>query len=464
MKFPKISLPRIGKGKGSPGRPEGQELKRKQIATVSKEAEGVIKIGKTSYAVSLARTLNREGITIKNQSLDLPKVVGVDSYDLYMQPSGGRITFGSSALGHKKGHTPLAESLDSQILGETWVVAFRVDKRYWWVCSSLNGTINDDTLVKDEARAKDMVQTNLRNIQDIKIFASPDLGIYNAQDAEIWDLIYGKPAPLRKIGFLKNNASRITVVLVTTTVVGGMLIFYQHRMEALRQQEIAMQEAAARRVTILMEDYPWYSGYRVADFLKNCAGAFDKAHMMVIGWQPRPLSCTYDPKTKKISVNAGYDREPLGRIGDLRAAYQGAPGNVSLDPAGSSAMYSEIWDASLTPEYFKVSPWDSAIIHSTILERFQNLDLAISLTSPEMPNVNPATIDSPVFFNHSAGIVTTGIPFEEVGALGDVPAMVPKDLVWNPAIDQWGLTFDIYHPPILPANAAGAIPQAGTGG
>lgn len=461
MKFPKLRIPLGGKGRKDSANTGSDELKRKDPLTVTKESDGVIKIGKTNYAVSLSRTLNREGMSIKDQSLDMPKVVGATAFDLYMRPSAGRITFGASSLGHKKGHIPLAESLDTNILGDNWIVAFRVDKRYWWFSTSVNGTIGDDILVKEEIEIRDLVYSGVNNLPTAKIYASPALNFPGSEQAEIWDLINRKPAALRKIGFIRNNRSRIIVLLVTSVSVFGMWTFYQSRLEAMRQQEIAMQEAAARRVTVMKEDFPWFSGYRMDDFVMNCVGAFDKAHMRVIGWEAKPLTCSFDRQSKKIFINAGYDRTEYGRIADLRSAYEGTIGDLVLNNDGQGAVYTQTFDVPLTPGYFEHDPWASPTIHETLMERFQNLNVEVSLTRPEIPNVNIATIDKPVFFNHSVGIVTTGIPFEEVGLVGDVPAIVPGSIVWNPTTDQWGVTFEVYHPPILPANVTGNLATGG---
>lgn len=468
MKFvlPKVAAPRmkfpafLRKGAGKPGNASAGEVLpppssfRKPAQEIIRESEGLVKIGKRLYAVELSRTLNKDTESLEEQASKLPKAHGVKNFDLFMRPSGGRLTFGSTDIGHKKGSVPLAESLDKSVLGEEWAVAFKIDSRYWWFASSSNGSIVDDTLVKSEDDLRSMI--SLAMTPDGKTFASPSIGLTGTVDAEIWDLLASPAAPLRRLSFLKNHLGRILMGTVTVIAIFSVWTLYQNRMESIRAQERALAEAERNRITIAPEDYPWHSGYRLDDFVENCAGAFSEAAYTVPGWESDPLTCTFNRDARTISINAGYRRSEGGRIADLRDAYAASRGSLSLNPDGNTAVYTATWSPTLDASYFGAAPWEGEMIHRVMLERFQNIGVPITLNAPGNVNVNARTIDRPAFFNHSVSVVTTGTPMEEVGLVMDVPAVVPLNIVWNPANNQWGMNFEINHPPILPEGAISA--------
>lgn len=473
MKLPHIPLPFGKKAKKTTGATpevdsssddtpsiasENIELKRKASQDVSREAEGVITIGKVKYAVNLSRVLDDER-GIADQVESLPAVHGVDKWDLYMRPSGGRLTFGSSNLGHKRGMMPLAEALDTKTLGADWAVGVRIGGQYWWVCTSVNGGIVEDSLVSDTSQARDILISSLTD--GMRIYASTMLQAPGAIPAEIWDLLgSSKPSGLQKIGFLRNHGMRLGIIGITGLTLFGAWSFYSAHMEAMRLEEIRLAEARKKFVVVDESTYPWYSGYRMSDFLTDCAGAFSAMPLSIMDWDMQPMSCTYDGKSQ-IGITIGYMRKPSGRIADLRLALATHKGNVSLDDDGMTAHYTESWDANKDQSYFTNKPWDDSVIHQVLLERFQNIGVNIGLERPVMPNLNPRTMTEPAFFSHKANLVVNGYPSEYLSALSDIPAIVPQTLIWNPAIDQWGINFDVYHPPILPNPGGGATSRRG---
>ena len=416
---------------------------------VSMEDKSVIRIGKKRYAVDLLRRIPTDG-DIKQEASKLGSFGLAQNWNVYARTSDGRLAFGSPDLGHKKGQLPLAESLRSDLLGDSWIVAVKLEQERFWVGKKQNGTIEFDEVLQTEDLARSQIISD-KVSPDRPIIAPASWNIPGSSEAEIQDLVGEKTPALRKFTFLANHAQRLFFLFLILIVGGGTYLYFRAKEAQRIAEERELAQRREKRILVNDSDFPWFEKVRPEVFLSSCARIMAASSKSVPGWTAEPPVCQYS--NGNIGVTHLYTRTEGGRIAWLRDVFSDQVGTVTLGENGNSATYT--YSEALAADralFNRNAPWTAENIDRVLRERFQNLGLEPRLES-QVSRTPTNKVDKPVFNHATLGISTTFFPSEIAGLLADIPAVVPETLVWDTRANTWTFDVKVYHPAILPIGA-----------
>lgn len=428
---------------------------------------GMVRVGKTRYATKLIWT-EKTSDTPRMQ-LEAISSGDVVSRNLYVTDERA-VGFGSTDLGHKKGMPPLAMSIDTDIVGDSFYGAFSLngeddEEGHWWVVGRVDGIVRQDITLPSEEAARNFLMAQTNRIHGMRIIAPDEWNLDVSVPGRLKDVIRlnRKAIPkIRRFGMVRNNLGMIVLGTMALIVFGGGYLTFawmNERKAQLAQEERDRQE---RRIRINDVDYPWFGTVKTEDFVLACQDALSRMMVAVPGWAVEPLGCSMNDTARPgpsgarpVTAAASWTRETEGRIGWLRQAFPGGHGDqITMAPNGQAAGMNVQIDPAFDASYFKNAPWEASAINRNVVERFQNHGLEATFT--EETRAVRGRSDAPIFNSHTISIVTGYDPMEWAGLVRDVPAMVPLALTWNPGTGEWGFTGRIYHTPILPPGAIGA--------
>lgn len=415
------------------------------------EGAGVVAIGKKKYAVNLYRQQSDDSPKILAKNT--PSVGDAEKWNLYAKAPGNNIILGSTDLGHRKGQLPLGESIRNDLLGPNWTVIALLSDSKVIILKMERGIIVSDEVFNNIDLAREEVMHD-RAAPDHPIIAPAGWNIAGATQADLSDLVGQKTPALQKVGFLANNLPRILFFLLMAGVVAFGYYYFKVLGDRAAAEEREMAERRAKRIVVNDNQYPWYETARPEEFLITCANLINDSLRVVPGWVIQPAVCQYTDK--KVAATFVYLREDDGRIAWLRKVYEGSPGNVSLDVVGNNGTYLVSKELKSSKELFKeTKPWTDENIQRVLVERFQNVGLHPKITSKKTkaPESAQTTQEIPIFNSHTLNLTVGAFPMDIVKMMSDIPATVPKSLIWDPSTNQWTLEVNVYHPAILPLGA-----------
>lgn len=422
------------------------------VQDVIVESDGVIKIGKVKYAVNLVRKVVTD-VTPKEEAKIMKPVGAASTWNLYAKIADNKTAFGSSDIGHSRGMPLLAESINTQLLGENWIVVIALSPEKFWITEMKNGSIVSDEIFDDARLARDEIYDE-RSTDIRPIVAPANWEIPDAINAQIYDIISKEGPKLQKFGFIANNLGRILLVSLVLLAASGA--YYQFKVVKDRQiaLEREMAEKRKNRVLVADKDYPWFAQVRPEKFMETCSSMMNGSIKMVAGWEPQATVCQY--ATGTAALTQVYMREETGRIAWLRDVYVSNEGNVGLDETGNVATYTVSQPLETDGKDFKsIKPWTGENIQRVLVERFQNVGLRPTISSKvsKAPPQAAKEGEKPTFNYHTLKITLPGYPDDVARLMADIPAAVPTSLIWDRRSGEWTIEVKVYHPAILPLGA-----------
>lgn len=440
---------------------------------------GVIEVGGRKHAASLNWMETNGGSP--REMREAARSGDMHERDLYVIPAGLRaIGFGSTDQGHRKDMPPLAVSLNPAFVGARWTGAFfvgTIEQPAFWLCQVQNGVVVDDVVIIGMTEAMKAFRQLMSTHAGGMIFCPDEWGEPDSIAVNLWDVVLRRPrARLRKFGFVRQNLLLLVMGGILVTVMGGS--YYVWSSQQAWQLQLAEQERLRRerRIQILDTDYPWFGAPHPSGFMDACMTAFGRLARDLPGWQQEPMTCalripdvptgprpvgedapprppaavgtTDTPPT--VLVTAQWARDRNGKIAWLRESFQPSPGLVSLDGTGNTASVTEEIALEMREGYFERPALAVSRVRTAFLEKFQNLGIEAGfseIVSTQQP------VDNPLFDYTDVAWQDRADPRALLPLIDDVPALIPVDMVWEPATGLWTVAVRVYHEAKLPAGA-----------
>ena len=419
------------------------------------EPPGVISFGKKKVALNLNWLPPHEDLKPPAQIREANQAYADDpsqrtiEFESYVGAERtGFIGAGTSELGHQPGMKALVTMISDEIAGPRWIGAFPIDPGHdkWWVAAFRDGKVFSDTIADSAHRAEEMFLEDLQAPDWTSVFAPAEWGMPDTRpDPLISILDFKKGEKLKSLTPVKDNLPRVMIAATAIGLIGGFYFYMENkRAEELRQLE-EIRRALSDQVELGPTDRPWHELTHVDQFIASCMAQIDKAVKIIPGWENHPVTCT--AQRGKGSISTGWKRVG-GSFSWVRAAIDPGKPEPNLAPDGNVASWSMDFDLPVDKESWREVPWDGTLIDSRMRQRFQVFDINLAMR-PNDKNQQAAK-KLPVFNSHDMKI-SADYGVEKIGdILKDVPALVPRALVYNVKTGTFDLAMQAYHPPILP--------------
>jgi hypothetical protein len=365
---------------------------------------------------------------------------------------GAQYGFASADRQHKRGSQALITTARSELLGERWAGAFRINEadRFWWVAAVRDGEIYEDVVLADEVSARTLLLDVLDAPDWTRIIAPADWKISGTEPARIEQAFSMRSgSTLRPVDGRGDLIQRVVILSLIGALGGGGYYYWTElkRQEAERAAELTRMRDEMVRVD--PATYPWASATPLEDFVETCVREIEGALALPPGWRPGPITCTASGRAGAVTAEWGRDG---GRFPWLLAATRAKGAPATLLEGGERAQSRRGVSFPERPDTGVDVPWTAADISDLLSSRLQTLGLTATLR----PRVRSLTAEqrqelrAPVYNRHDL-LIETSVGIEEYARLlSDVPALTPEALVYGVGTGTWSLTAKIYHPPILP--------------
>jgi hypothetical protein len=461
-KSPRRFLPSLS-GKGAAPSKRGDGTGGIGAAEAEYIDAGVVSVGAERFAVSMIWTGRDDDVSIREQARKLARSrssagANQPTPNLWVEDRVGNLVGLSDAAstGQKSGMRVLVTSLPEDGTGGRWIGAFRVQGVLdaWWIGSVRDGKVFEDQMVFGRHEAEDLFLSSLEAPDWTSVFAPPEWGVPGALGAQLGELLSPKRGQrLRHVEPVRANMPRIILGgMVIAVAAGGLFAWSDMKARQAAEMERLRQEAQ-NVLRVRPEDYPWHRAAPIAAFIETCRTEIERSIFLVPGWEAQPISCT--GARGAGAINLGWTRTS-GRISWLKSGVPPEFPAPVLEGEGDRASFSRTFDMPVDADALSREPWESAMMVARLRERFQSLDLSLSLRekrdegSRVRRGRDEAVSLRPIFNHHEIQIPIAASPGSYGALLEDVPALVPEALVYNVAADSWSLLAKVYHPPIFP--------------
>lgn len=438
------------------GGPGGGKRTPAEAQDLEYDGQGNILIGRRRFAVGLSWEPLRTDMTLHEQASRMRRAGFVR--DLVVR-NGDQVGFGSSETLHRRSTPVLALNARRDLLGDTWVAAFRLSQTsdFHWVVAMRDGDVFEDSVLPNEAEARDILLENLDAPGWNRVIAPSDWAIEGSEEGGVERFFSLRGGP--KLGVVNRRREillRILALLVLSGLLAGAWYAWSEYQARERERERQLREAQSAAVRIDPMTHPWVRAPRPGPFIEACEIGFSRMVLKVPGWNQSVLSCA--PSGDGVTIDVSWGRTPNGRFSWLMAAAGDGliPVEPRLDTGGNRAHARHAVPVSEQMHNDPFTTWIGSRIEQTLRPRFQTLGLPVLLqeNARVVTRSEQERMTRPVYNHHVLTIETSVALQEYVDLLSDVPAIVPVQLEYDPSTLAWRLRINIHHPPILPLPPA----------
>lgn len=421
------------------------------------DGDSLLSGGRRKMAIGLLWQPKSPGQRLHQQAASAS--VGDSGFDLsVVHADGTQVGFASKMDAHKAGMVAAATAIPRQFTGDTWLGAFVLPiageqmQLAWWIVAHRDGQVYEDRLIRNEIEARESF-IDLYDAPGWQVVVCPaNWQIGDARDIPLGFLLppKSKGAQLASHSPVKIWAPRaVALALVLGAMIGGYS-YYQSIVEAER---LALEQAEANRLAAELDALqvpPWQGMPGIDEFASACAALINTVLVNPPGWTLDPVECVAAPG--QASVSAKWVRQPDSRAvwfyGTMR---EYGLESAQLDPTLVNGTFSR--SASLPEKDWgdNVEPLDPALMVSRLAHRFDTLSLPITLTA-QTAEPSPQSAGAPnrkIWNYHLLELQSSPFLDSQLALLGDVPAVVPESITYDPAQRIWKLKARIYHPVII---------------
>lgn len=421
------------------------------------DADSLLAGGRRPMAISLLWQPRSVGQGLHAQAKAAS--VGDADFDLsVLFADGAQVGFASKLDAHKGGMIAAATAIPREFTGDTWLGAFVLSvsgemlQLAWWIVAHRDGQVYEDRLIRNEVEARE----TFLDLYDAPgwqvVFGPANWQIAEAREVPLGYLIpvAAKGSKLKVHSPVRVWAPRAAAAAVVLGLLLGGYIYRQNELERIRLAE----EERQRQILLAQQDAlqvaPWIGMPGVSEAAVGCAALINATLVSPPGWVSDPITCTV--QQGGLSVTTTWKRQPGTMAKFLYASLEseGLP-KPQFDPAlqtGSISLSAGIagkeWGEGMTP----LQPDE---MFTRLVHRFDSLSLPLVLTAQiAAPPTDGEQIPNRKIWNyHSIELVSSTFVANQIELLGDIPAVVPQSITYDPAQQTWKLIANIYHPPII---------------
>lgn len=431
----------------APQQVDGDVAPKKRTATL---ANGVIKVGRRSYAVGLTWTFKEGGSRVSELAGRLGEQMNRE-LDLYVAAgdSKDQVGLGTRDEGHLAGQLVAALAIDPTQRGGDCLCAFMIGENAWWIIAFQDGRVVADEVRRELQQAHDLFSEQFERRVWAKVLAPADWEGPDFRAVTIEQVLRLGPK-LRAVSPVRMHRVRFLIAACFALVVGGGYYYWTEVHDAqLREQEAA--EAAARESS-RQGRVPWRDAPTLSAFVDACNGQIELGQFDAPGWVSSERLCIF--QNGRASLSLAWKRDS-GRFNWLDAAWRQRGGttlgSLSLAPNGEIAELALPVDVGAVERRTDV-PLDPGIIEGLVRKRFQAFGVAVEIREYARP-ISPEQrkkLRAPQFDYHQVTVTTQGGLQDLVALLAGIPAIAPSALQFDPTSGIWQLVVLVYHPPIMP--------------
>jgi hypothetical protein len=420
-------------------------------------ARGVVRSGRSRFAVGLLWQLRAEGQSLREQARRSGQ--GGDELDLYAPHAEGRqIGFATRQHGARRGMRAGATNLDLVSGEQNWLGVFALDsavdgtRRAWWIVAERAGLIYEDRILFDEGEARAAFADAAEAPGWQRIVCPPGWSMPGADPSDLSLAVPLRPKgeALRAVNPIRQWGPRIVIAGMALILGGGL--WFAYRLWQLEQARLAEELARIERQARAIEPPPpppWTVAPRFEAFVATCEAETAGLHLAVPGWRMDPIACT--PTPGGVEVVAVWHPDG-GRLPELLATFRAhglADPAISAEAGQLQAIQRRAVALAPRPSDTAEMPLDPAAIEARLRARFDTLALAYALEARgPLGTLREAPLPGgpAAFAFHELALGSSIAPQAFVRLLSDMPALVADSYVWDPANLSWSLVVRIYHP------------------
>ena len=360
--------------------------------------------------------------------------------------------------GVKPGMHIALKSIPSKYVGSNWILAVALDPINWWIASIRDGQVYEDQVVRNEATAQSLFFEIHQSGEWDRIVCPEAWEVESSYQAKIEDLLTLPSAErVKSLTPVKDNLKAIIMLGLVAAIGTGGYIWYSKRQAAIEAEMARLAQLEAQRVRLIPADFPWANTPKITSFVDQCQREIERSKIIAPEWTIGQFQCVNRDDGKgmievKIIGTNGSKAAHLDvavRMNNREFPNEQA-GTLEYNAEYTNATYEREFTLLTNEESQSEQPWDIDKIDRVLKLRSQTA--AVSATvSTEIERITPAQMQrrrTPVFNRHTLS-VKTGFALDEVASLyGDIPALRPSILTYSTDTMTWGLTADVFHPPI----------------
>lgn len=427
------------------------EIRTGRLVDLEFDQIQTLKIGKKSIVMGLVWITADPAKKIKEQATSLAKED--ENFDLVCQHRmANQLGLAEKTAGIKLGMKAAASCFSEKTMGRNWIAAFRLieGQEHFWVVSVRNGAVWEDQIISDEFTAKSLFLEELAAPDWQRKIAPDEWSLGGTKEYRLQDVIeISEGLPLKPVYPLKTYAPRIILASLLVGAGVGAYAFYQNYQE--NQKLIAQQLEQARKASVRVSpsDYPWFDTPELEEFFSLCIPEAPKMIKTIPNWQQSPIGCALDDK-KELSIETAWQSTGGTQVW-ARAAFRPDEPQATFNPEGTAARLRRKIDMDVVTEDLDPA-WSEERIDRILGQRFQTtgVDIKVSKSVRKVSSSERGNMPKPVFNYHDLTLTTSAGLFEYARLFSDIPAIVPRTLVYEPNAGTWNLNFRIYHEAILP--------------
>jgi hypothetical protein len=360
--------------------------------------------------------------------------------------------------GVKPGMHVAIKSIPSKYVGSNWIIAVALDPINWWIASIRDGQVYEDQIVRNEASAQSLFFEIHQTGEWDRIVCPETWEVDSSYQAKIEDLLTLPSAErVKSLTPVKDNLKVIILLGLVGSIGGAGYIWYTKRQAAIEEEMARLAQLEAQRVRLIPADFPWANTPVLESFVDQCKREIERTEILAPEWDIGQFRCLNRDDGKGV-IEANITGTNGSKAAHLDVAIRINNSNYPNEKPGVLQYNSDYINATYTRDFDLVTdensqsqtPWDKDKIDRVLKLRSQTA--AVSATvSTEIERVTAVQMQrrrTPVF-NRNTLSVKTGFALDEVAKLyGDIPALRPSILTYTTDTMTWGLTADVYHPPI----------------
>ena len=410
--------------------------------SIEQESVGRFRLARKRAAIALLWQPSKPDLSLREQS----RIAGGSQggFDLAVPFGSGRqFGFGSTRDGHVPGMIAGASLFSGKDWDDNWLAAFGLPgpRKTWWIFAMRGGLVYEDQLHFELEAARAAFESSLKAPDWERIIAPREWEVPSSDHVELQDAVsFDSRVRLRRINRLPRlaaaaGASLLTVVLVNLAWSGYV---------EMRSIDPVQDEDSTRRRPVEYE-LPWKNVPKIATFSRACVSEIERLAVLAPGWKLVSVECFRG--RAGIGTTSTWERSGGSPV-FLRAAVEAETGlEVRLGKDGKRAQLSVERAIETTSEHEDKQPWDGDFLRATLHERFQHLGLILKMAERSERLRGNGSVDRTAHVGRHDLSITTSAGIEEIARLlSDVPALVPKELIYKPGDDLWLLAAKAYHP------------------
>lgn len=420
------------------------------LESFSADADGVLTVGKSDYAVNLFWQTVSSHDKAASEARKMATQEGVNA-DFFCHPfkTSQQVGLGLKESSHKAGMPVLAAHLMTSLGGDKWIGLFKVGQIWYLVAvrdENILATTDRVYMDADEARER---FNELYTASDWnQIFCPGDLGIPDSVTSELEEILIGRPtARLRPV----DNKSLIIRSVAGLGALGLLLFAFMKLQPILFPPEefdfASLTRPAREQVQQQTQQQqppvppaPWTSSPSASSFIVSCVEKVSKTSLYYPGWDLESIECRDNTLVRRLKRTTGTVNwiEPyvVERLGEADAIIRVAGRDAATisTPIGNK---NRLPDALSTEQISEVVPW-----------LFSHLDETGHVLQTGKVDL---TEEEHVYFAASSySFKTRHNPREFLPLLSRVSAITVDSIVYDMRAKTWDIKGTIYEKRIRP--------------